>query len=433
VYPSAFPAPSGPHHTLAHELFHCYQQHWRGSPLGTGLAWIQEGTAEWAAAVAQAEAGGSVDPVLRGWLGEYYLTPERPLFGRTYDAVGWFAFLASRTGPLWDRLSTVSTAASSDDGYAGALGGTAASALASEWASTQAGRGSYGSRWSVRSPGLPALDNSQPPGYPILRNGATEAFVAAAYATAQGSASLEADLTKFNAVPPTDGVLHIGGRDRPLAELTGTTWCTGPDGRCTCPPGTARAGQSFPRLEGPDALAAVGAADQAASLTVQGVSLEEECGTEGVCPIGKWQTYALPSGLPYIVESGGTGTILTVDETGLLTQDFGEFAPMWARHLSDPDLRSYMEPAGFITGRVAVPTGTERIVDEPVRDADASGFGGTGRVEYRGELALEITPNDMRAIAIAGQGYGETVLSCADDDTLTLSGGGILYTYVRVP
>jgi hypothetical protein len=69
VWPSVFPAPSGPHHTLAHELFHCYQQQWRGSPLGTALGWIQEGTAEWATAVTIAEVGGSVDPDLRDWLG----------------------------------------------------------------------------------------------------------------------------------------------------------------------------------------------------------------------------------------------------------------------------------------------------------------------------------------------------------------------------
>jgi hypothetical protein len=432
VYPATFPAPSGPHHTLAHELFHCYQQHWRGSPLGTGLAWIQEGTAEWAAAVAQAEAGGSVDTVLRNWLGEYYLTPSRRLFGRTYDAVGWFGFLAERTGPLWDRLPAISTAASSDAGYASALGGTAGSTLASGWATTQVGRGAYGPIWSVRSPGLPELDNSRAPRYPSLGNSASQSFAATGYATAQGSASLEANLTRFDAAPSTEGVLRIRTQDRPLAELTGTTWCTDPNGNCTCPPGTARAGESFPRLEGPEAFVAVGAADQAASLTIRGTSLEDECGQDGGCPIGTWQMNGLPAGLPYIVESGGTGTILTVDDAGLLTQDFSRFAPMWARHLSDPDLRSYMAPAGYITGRVRVPTGGERIVDEPIRDTDPSGFGGTGRVEHRGELALEITPGDMQAVALAGQGYGETLLSCVDDDTLTLSGGGILYTYERI-
>ena len=111
VYPAVFPAPSGPHHTLAHELFHCYQQRWRGSPLGTGLAWIQEGTAEWAAAVAMSEVGGTIDPVLRDWLAEYYLSPERALLRRSYDAVGWFGFLATQAGALWDRLSAISTAA----------------------------------------------------------------------------------------------------------------------------------------------------------------------------------------------------------------------------------------------------------------------------------------------------------------------------------
>ncbi len=432
VWPSVFPAPSGPHHTLAHELFHCYQQHWRGSPLSAALGWIQEGTAEWAAAVVIAEVGGTLDPVLRDWLGEYYMTPARPLFRRTYDAVGWLGYLAKQTGPLWDRLPSLAMATTNDAGYAGALGGTAGASLAAEWASTQAGRDSLGPRWAVQSPGLPSLDNTRRPGFPPLGDGASQAFTAGAYATAQGSTSLEAGLTKFNASPPTQGYLRIGEQDRSVTELTGTTWCTDPDGRCTCPPGTARAGQTFPRLEGRQTLVSAGAADRPASLTISGTSLEEECGTEGVCPIGTWQTTTLPSGLPFVVESGGTGTTLTVDEAGALVQDFDTMEPVWAHDADDPDLRSFLDPSGVATGRVRVPTGGERIADEPIRDADPSGLGGTGRVEYRGELALELGPADVQAIALAGQGYGEVLLSCVDDDTLTLSGGGIVYTYERV-
>jgi hypothetical protein len=276
------------------------------------------------------------------------------------------------------------------------------------------------------------MSNREPPGFPILRNGASIPVVAGPYATGQGSVALAANLTKFNAIPPTDGFVHIGGSDRPLAELTGTTWCTDPDGRCTCPPGTARAGQNFPRLDGTDALIAVGAAANAASLTVQGTSLEEECGTRGVCPVGKFQMNALPTGAPYVVESGGTGTIITVDETGLVTMDFSEFVPMWAHDSNDPALRTYIAPSGFVTALIDVPTGTERLVDEPVRDPDGSGIGGTGRTEADGQVVLEFTGADMQAVALAGRGFGDTLMSCVDDDTLTVSGGGIVQTYERV-
>ena len=432
VYPAVFPAPSGPNFSLAHELFHCYQQRWNGSPLGAGLAWVEEGGAEWVAAVAMSEVGAPVDPDLRDWLAQYYMTPERPLFRRTYEAVGWWGFIAKHTGPMWGRLRSISTAGDSEPAYAAALGGAAGATLASDWASTQAGRGAYGPRWSVISTGLPRLNSSQPPGYPILRNGATQAFTAPPYATGQGSAALEAELTKFNAIPPTDGVIRIGNEDRRLSGLTGTTWCTDPEGRCTCPAGTVRAGQTFPRLEGTEALVAVGAADQAASLTIQGVSLEEECGREDVCPIGKWQMNALPTGLPFVIDSGGTGTIITVDPDGLLTQDFSEFVPMWAYDPDDPLARMYFEPSGFVTARVRVPTGTERIVDEPVLEPDPAGLGGTGRVEIRGEVALSLTSADMQAIAIAARGQEGARLSCVSDDTLTLSAGRIVHTYERV-
>lgn len=432
VFPAVFSAPSRPHHTLAHELFHCYQQRWNGGPLRPALGWVQEGTAEWTAAVATEEAGGPADSDLRNWLAEYYETPSRALFSRTYDAVGWFGYVAERTGPLWDRLPAIVNAGTSTAAYAAAVGAASGPGLTAEWASSQGGRSSMGRRWFVDGPGMPEMNNPAPPGFPILRNGAAFPFVADAYATAQGSASLEANLTKFNAIPPTDGYVNIGGRDRPLAELTGTTWCTDPEGRCTCPPGTARAGQSFPRLDGTEALLAVGGGTEAGSLTVQGTSLEDECGTQGVCPIGKFQMNALPTGLPYVVESGGTGTIVTVDETGLVTMDFSEFVPMWAHDDDDTALRTYIAPSGFVTGRIDVPTGTERLVDEPVRDPDGSGIGGTGRTELDGQVVLEFTGADMQAVALAGGNFGDTLMSCLDDDTLTVSGGGIVQTYARV-
>jgi hypothetical protein len=360
------------------------------------------------------------------------MSSARPLFRRTYDAVGWFGYLAKQTGPVWDRLPSLVTATTGDAGYASAFGGTAGASLAAGWASTQAGRDSLGARWSVQSPGLPSLNNPRRPGYLALGNGSSQTFTTAAYVTAQGNTSLEANLTRFNASPPTQGYLRTCEQDRSLTELTGTTWCTDPDGRCTCPPGTARAGQTFPRMEGRQTLVSAGAADQAASLTISGTSLEEECGLEGICPIGTWQATTLPSGLPFVVESGGSGTTLTVDETGALVQDFGTMEPVWAHDADDPDLRSYMDPSGFATGRVRVPTGTDRTADEPIQDADPSGLGGTGRVEYQGRLALDLGPADVHAIALAGQGFGEVLLTCVDDDTLTLSGRCIVYTYERM-
>ncbi len=433
VYPAVFPPPTGPAGTLAHELFHCYQQRWNGSPLGARAGWIQEGTAEWVTSAVMAELGGDTDRTLRAWLIEYHLTPGRALFGRTYDAFGWFAFLAERTGPLWDRLQPVVLAGTNEGAFAAATGGASDEAFNAEWASSQAGRRQWGELWALDGPGVPVLGAVDPP-YRPLGNGETSGVTADGYATGLRSASLQADLTRFNALTPTVGHVRIGSSDRLLSELTGTAWCTDPDGVCTCPPGTRRAGETFPPLPGGNTAVAIGAGSQPASLTIQGISLEEECGGRGRCPVGKFKMDAVPTGQPFQVESGGTGTIVTVDESGLLTMDFSEYVPLVAASTRDPELKSYMSPAGFVTGQVTLPADGSPPVDVPIENPDGSGLAGSGRVVDRGQVVLEMTGADMRSVALAAGGaYGNALLSCLDDDTLTVSAGGIVQTYRRVP
>jgi hypothetical protein len=433
VYPAVFPVPSGPSQTLAHELFHCFQQRWRGSPLGDASAWIQEGTAEWAAATVTAELGGTVDPGLRDWTIEYYMTPRRPLFSRTYDAFGWFAYVAESTGPIWDRLRAVVIAGSNEASFAAATGGASGESFDAGWASSQVGDGSWGERWMLDGPGVPPIRRQVPPPYPPLGNGANVAVTAPGYGTGPGSARLEAELTKFNAIPPTVGYVRLGGSDRRLSELTGTTWCTGSGSNCTCPPGTRHQGQTFPRLPGGQMAVSVGGGAESASLTIQGVSLEDECGGRGACPVGKFKMNAIPTGQPFTVESGGTGTLVTVDPSGLLTMDFSEYVPLVASNPRDTALKSYMNPSGFVTAHVTLPADGTPPRDVPIEGADGSTLGGSGRIEDHGQVVLEMTGADMRSVALAAGGaYGNALLSCVDDDTLTISAGGIVQTYERV-
>lgn len=79
--------------TLAHELFHCFQFAFDARDLPR---WFQEGSAEW--------VGSNLAGATRGtrqnwdaWLGN----PQKPLFDRDYDAIGFFGMLQQRGVDPW--------------------------------------------------------------------------------------------------------------------------------------------------------------------------------------------------------------------------------------------------------------------------------------------------------------------------------------------
>lgn len=427
VFPAHLPPPAGADQTLAHEVFHCYQQMWTPAPWRGLPLWSQEGAAEWVGSMVVAEVGGTPDPDLVGYLRQWYGTPDRPLFQRSYDAYGWFATVAHAVGPLWGRLREVTTVDNVAAYRAAAAGGPDADTV-SQWASRQSFR-PFGERWRVVGEGVPAVDQRQIAlAYPAMRNGDLVSVVAPAYATGWGDAALEADLTRFNALPPTVGSVMIGSTEHALASLTSTTWCTDPEGRCTCPPGTARAGQSFPRLPGAEMFAAVGAGEAEASLTVQGTSLEDECGQELACPVGKWVMTSPPAGLPFEFSSGGTGTILTVDPDGTVLLDYADFAPAEASVPSAPGTRLRLTLGGLVRARVDLPTGTEPFGARSLQGWDTSGLTGSGVSTMQGVGQVTMSEAELRMLLFDTAGAGEILIEC-DTSAVTISGGGVVHTY----
>ncbi len=74
--------------TLAHEMFHCFQFATLGwkHPGAVGVpSWVTEGQAEW---VGEAVVGGS--SLGLEWWQVYLLSPNRSLWGRSYDASGFY-------------------------------------------------------------------------------------------------------------------------------------------------------------------------------------------------------------------------------------------------------------------------------------------------------------------------------------------------------
>lgn len=145
-------------YAIAHEVFHCFQfslapKHW-----AEAADWIIEGTAAWASSVesgVSAEVGGDS-------YREYLETLSRPLFRRTYDAVGFWgrADQVGGIGSLWAKLPDILNVGS-DNAKAYTLAGGAEQTFIDSWATgawrfSAIGGGNYfsgiGAEWYQTNP-----------------------------------------------------------------------------------------------------------------------------------------------------------------------------------------------------------------------------------------------------------------------------------------
>jgi hypothetical protein len=108
--------------TVAHEVFHCFQNQILGrSTASTAVTWAQdwliEGGAEWASCTFAGGVNG------QNWFATWAATPERILYGRSYDALGVFSELRKSTGI--NPFTTMAAALGHSDqaGIVGALAG----------------------------------------------------------------------------------------------------------------------------------------------------------------------------------------------------------------------------------------------------------------------------------------------------------------------
>lgn len=137
-------ANADPERLMAHELVHCYQfalnPNWRSLK-----QWIMDGMAEWGA-----ETVTGRDSI--NWLAGYMSTPTKPLFQRTYDAIGFFGHadeVAGR-GSLWAKIPGILTAGGDAASYATA-GGTSP-AFVGTWASAPWRFPAAGEAWHQTDP-----------------------------------------------------------------------------------------------------------------------------------------------------------------------------------------------------------------------------------------------------------------------------------------
>ena len=429
VFPRTFAPPSGPSITLAHEIFHCYQQVWNGGVLASSRAWVEEGTAEWVGMTINAEAGGPEDNAIRGNFSVWYRFPDRPLFRRAYDAVAFFTLAQQKGVDVMSRMRAVVTARSNRASF-DALGAPLGESFSSDWATTERSEPSWGARWALRGPGVPTVNRTLPVRYEPVRNGATKTISSPAFASAQGTVSLQADITRFESALPSAGYMHTSTQERSLASLRDEAWCTASDvSRCRCPEGTVQAGREFPAITPGDSVIVVSAATEASSVSVRGTSLEDECGVPRPCPVGTWKMNTLPTGLPFTPTSGGTGKVLTIAADGRLVQSFAEYVTM---NGEKNGAVFFVEARGQLTGRIAIPADNPRPTGMRVTDVDANGITGIERITFPDGQTMEISGPDFTAVASALADLGRTAtINCAAANALTVTAGGITETYAR--
>jgi hypothetical protein len=258
---------------LAHEVFHCLvaQILVSGQRFASIHPWLQEGAANY--------AGCTYGP--RSRVGEdhhdgWAISPGRQLFGRSYDALGFFA-LMSRTEPApYSLIANMFVAnAAGDDRRAYQAGVTAdEESLLNAWSSNYFRAASFGDDWDFGSICVPN-DFATPKPTP-LQEGETVPIAAGTFAAIMLRLEPQTDITHVK-VP--QGHLRVHGGDGPPDDkhVRDGWYCTR-SGGCACPPGKHYEGPELRTLApDPPPLVALTGGPAGLSGTLEGRDLDPYC------------------------------------------------------------------------------------------------------------------------------------------------------------
>lgn len=218
---------------ITHEVFHCFENEIAPKETGT---WVSEGLARWVDTqlfphTHLKEALGSLE--------EYWKTPQRSLFDRSYDAVGFWAHLQDISGALWKRIPDIIRTAAYGSNQAAmgvAMHAAEEDSVLTSWGSSAFDLASGPDPvWHMASP----LSRYLPSGYayPTLHSSATLAL--APYSTSEleigdGGAT---PLVEIRWTPDVFGTFGVGP-DLTADDVTTKLFCA-PAGAagCQCPEG----------------------------------------------------------------------------------------------------------------------------------------------------------------------------------------------------
>jgi hypothetical protein len=263
--------------TVVHETFHCFAAALFPNlltyyGLRTGSAWVIEGAAEWAGD----SIAGSDEGTPYHWT-EYLVEPGRPLFSRSYDALGYYAHLAESGHDPWrvldDMLLTAASGGNAAAFTASLSAGNPATAL-DTWASGYARARHAGRAWDTTGPGITGDEPDVQ--LTAVPNGGGATVTAPTVANDIQQLDLTADITTFTVSGEVHGRLGpSSGNDILAGQLSGD-WCTKAGG-CTCPDGSPAGGRDLPVLASGVAWLALTGALGSGAVAVTGRPLDDTC------------------------------------------------------------------------------------------------------------------------------------------------------------
>ncbi|WP_143448809.1 hypothetical protein [Kineosporia sp. A_224] len=311
---------------LVHEAMHCYVLDLLG-PAAENLApWLQEGIPMW---VQVALRGGDAKATEKWY---QYLEPDRrSLFGRSYDAIGFYAQLAGSGADVWSRIDPMLRGFGAGGNAAAWRASSARAAFLRGWApGTLHGR-RQGAAWDITGYGIPPARPSQGTARQLAAGDTVVAKTPAAGVDVV-SLVLPADaVLLLTATGKPEGLLGSADGDHPVPDLLTAPVCTAAAG-CTCPEGSPAAGVRLPGVAaGPADLAITGGLARS-TVTVTVSTLADHCAQPPQCLPGTWtmtgSRLALVGG---VSETGGAGAVLRIEADGTAAASFDPMQPVTFR------------------------------------------------------------------------------------------------------
>jgi hypothetical protein len=264
------------HVLMTHEVIHCYQNViWNDVSLGKVIpSWITEGTALWLAAD-DTKIAEAIIPAM--WQNGYF-KPEIALSNRTYDAFGFYAFLAHQGRDLWSLMVPAWKAAAASSEHSNAfiavLQGDAPD-IRNNWAESYLRQSDWGDPWIAYGFGLP--DAAQ-----VVRHDAqaqpSPGWVGSLLSRSNTVLDVSSSYGEVVTIS-TDGLASVhdnsGNSDTALGS---ERFCTIVGG-CVCPKGTLEAGADMAshKLSIPFAVA-FNAPYGGSHYSIVGEKLDDLCG-----------------------------------------------------------------------------------------------------------------------------------------------------------
>ena len=309
---------------LAHEMMHCLVFQRLGMTTYDLPAWVGEGLPAW---VGETVAGGT--RLSGDWWDEYLRDPSAPLYGRDYDAIGFFAHLTESGVDVWSRAVPILEGFENEPAFEAAWADS--STFLESWPSGALRSPDRGSAWDTTGPGITAeaarpVEVSLADGATVTRRVGTVAGVLLRPVTSADRVTISID--GHGRLSSEDGDQAIDGSIE-LCVRPGSCGCTG--------------GDDLPVLGDGAVLGVTGGTREAAVTFAASAASDDGCDEEGAdgagnavvddCMVGTWRSYAMANkdtttSMPVVYRGGGEEVVLTIRADGRFTLDYDDSTPV---------------------------------------------------------------------------------------------------------